>query len=151
MAELLASKSDIQKWLPADKISIGDGDTDEFQIEVNRTVKAMLTGVFTPSVLHAWATPGATPAIIRSIAGELIAAYVYRKLYSEDSRTIPAYAQGLYDEAVQKLKDIRAGLLAVLDDNDVPITGDTALFTSADFYPNNSAPGPYFTMDREWA
>lgn len=151
MAELLASLSDIQKWLPADKLKVGQGDTDEEQIEAYRLIRAQLSGVFPVVTLASWVSPSTTPDIINSIAGRLIAAYIYRKAYSEDIADVPQYAQTLYDEARDMLIEIRSGNIDVLDDDGNPISGDTSVMSSDDFYPNDSAPGPYFTMEQEWA
>jgi hypothetical protein len=151
VAQLLADLDDIKRWLPDDKLLVTDGSTSSFQVEAYRIVKSQLAGVFTPVTLNEWADPSSTPGIIRSVAGRLIAAYVYREAYSEDIPDIPEYAQALYDEAILLLTQIRTGTLTVVDEDDNPI-GDNILDISAsDFYPNNSAPGPYFSMEQEFA
>lgn len=151
MTELLASLSEIRKWLPTDKLNIGGGDTDEEQLEAYRLIKSQLWGVFTPVTLASWVDPVTTPPLIQSIAGRLIAAYVYRKAYSEDVTDVPQYAQTLYDEAVAMLAQIRAGQVTVLDSSGNPIDTNADTMSADDFYPNDSAPGPYFTMEKEWA
>jgi len=149
---LLATLDDIQKFLPDHKVEANSSNTAQWQIEATRIVKAKLTGTFTAVVLHGWDNPTDTPPIIRSIAGELVAAYLYRALYSEDITDIPAYAQTLYNEAIQMLNDIREGTLIVLDTNDVPVGEVTTTTMGAgDFWPNDSTvPGPAFKMGDAW-
>jgi hypothetical protein len=148
MPHLLADLPDISKWLSDHKVDADDSNTANFQVEASRIVKSKLSGVFTPVILHGWDSPANTPGIIRSIAGELIAAYLYRELYAEDVTDVPQYAQTLYNEAIALLQQIQDGLLVVLDDNDVPIatTLSSANLTTG-FWPNDSTPGPYFKMD----
>lgn len=146
----LASLEDVRRHLSEDKLSVDEANVAPFQIEANRIIKAMLSGVFVATVLQSWDTPENTPGLVSSIAGKLIAAYIYREAYSEDQNEIPAYAQALYMEAVNDLKNIRAGTLAVLDANDVPITNSEAA-SSLDFWPNDNTGAPKFTMDQEFA
>lgn len=138
--------------MPGHKIEVNTANTAQWQIEATRIVKAKLSGTFPAVILHGWDTPEDTPPIIRSIAGELVAAYLYRALYSEDETVIPEYAQTLYNEAIQMLNDIRDGVLIVLDDNDVPITDVvTTTMGTGDFWPNDSTvPGPAFKMGDQW-
>ena len=146
----LASVEDVRRWISEDKLPVDTADIASFQIEVERTIKAMLSGIFTPAQLQVWADSATTPDLIQSIAGKLIAAYVYREAYSEDQASIPEYAQELYQEAVNQLTGIRSGALTVLDENYVPVTSTEPL-TSLDMYPNDAAEGPKFTMDRRFA
>jgi hypothetical protein len=148
---MLARLQDIQKFLPEHKVEVNDANTAQWQIEATRIVKAKLSGTFTAATLHGWDNPDDTPPIIRSIAGELVAAYFYRALYSEDETVVPIYAQTLYNEAIQMLNDIRDGVLVVLDDNDNPIADVTTTnMGTGDFYPDATAPGPYFNVDDPW-
>lgn len=151
-SQLLASLEDVKTWLPDDKLKITDGSTADFQVTTYRIIKSQLSGVFTPTILNGWSSPSSTPGIIRDIAGRLIGAYVYREAYSEDSPEIPAYAQGLYNEAMDMLMKIREGNLVVVDDNDIPIGGGNQLdMTEGDFYPDKTAPGPFFTMTKQFS
>ena len=150
MTQLLASLTEIKTWLPDDKLPVTDGTTGNFQIEVYRLVKSQLSGVFTPTVLSSWDAPDTTPEIIRGIAGRLIAAYVYREAYSEDIAEVPQYAQTLYNEAMAMLVGVRSGTLAVLDDDGNPVSANALDMTQDDFYPNNTAPGPFFSMTKQF-
>lgn len=148
--EILASLEDINTFLPDDKARQGDADDDDLQIDTARIIKGNLAGVFQPTTLAAWISPVTTPELIRGIAGRMIAARWYAKLYSEDDVTQSSYAQNLYMEAVGFLNDIRGGTLVVLDANDNPIENNELLLSSAVFWPNDTTPGPYFTMTTEF-
>ena len=148
----LASLDDVRHWLTFSdgKLSLEEVDTSGPQIEAQRLVKSLLSGTFTTAQLQSWANPDATPPLIRNVSGELVAAYIYRDAYSEDDPDVTKYAQQLYDEALAKIAEIRAGTLIVLDENDVPLT-ETALEMGADdFWPNDSTEGPYFTMGQQF-
>jgi hypothetical protein len=151
MAELLASNSDVNRWLPTDKLEANDSNSAQFQIEAVQLIRGQLASSFTPTVLVGWDTPEHTPQTIRSIAGRLIAAFIYRKAYSEERTQIPPYAQELYDEAIQMLADIRSGNLVVLDPDGNPISTDQLAMSAADFWPNDTTEGPYFTMSDRFA
>lgn len=145
--QLLASLIDINAWL-GDKLEANDANSNKLQIEAWRLIRGQLASSFEPTTLASWTSPTTTPDQIRSIAGKLIAAYLYRQVYSEESTEIPKYAQALYNEAVADLILIRNGGIVVLDINDNPIEANQQSMSSADFWPNNSSGGPKFTMDQ---
>lgn len=149
-SELLASLQDINGWLTDDKLEANETNTAQLQIDAQRLIRGQLASSFTPTVLSSWITPATTPGLIRAVAGRLVAAYLYKKVYSEEGMQIPAYAQDLYDEAIAMLTDIRAGNLTVTDDDGNPIDGNTESLSSADFFPNNSSDPPYFTMSQQF-
>lgn len=148
MAELLASNQDVNGWLTDDKLEATDANSAPLQLDAYRLIRGQLASSFTPVVLSGWINPATTPDQIRAIAGRLIAAYLYRKVYSEDSVTIPPYAQELYNEAIQMLADIRAGVITLIDVNGNPIDGSTEGLSQSDFWPNNTSDPPYFTMSQ---
>jgi hypothetical protein len=49
------------------------------------------------------------------------------------------------------LTQIRVGTLTIVDEDDNPIATNELDMTSGDFYPNDDAPGPYFSMTQEFA
>lgn len=142
----LASLQDINKWLTDHKVTATDTNTAQFQITATRMIKSALSGIFLPTTLFSWQTPDTTPGQIREIAGELVAAYLYRELYSEDEPGVPEYAQTLYNEATGLLNQIRTGSLVVLNDDDEPIEQNLLESSQADFWPNDTSDGPYFRM-----
>lgn len=151
MAQQLANLQDINKWLTDHKIEATDSNTSQFQLTATRLIKSALSGVFLPTTLHAWQTPATTPGQIREIAGELVAAYLYRELYAEDEPGVPEYAQTLYNEAIALLTQIRDGSLVVLNANDEPIEANTLEMQQVDFWPNDTTDGPYFRMSDTFA
>src|SRR6476646_11110357 len=97
---MFASKTDIQSWLMSDKIIVDDANSAKPNLDATRTIKGQLSGVFSSLTISSWADPTSTPEIIRSIAGRLTAAFMYRAIYSEENGEIPSYAQELYNEAI---------------------------------------------------
>lgn len=152
-AEILASLEDINTHLPADKSRMQDSDDDSLQIDAARYIRSLLAGFFSATTLSQWNTPANTPELIRGVAGRIIAAKYYAKLYSEDVDEVSKYAQGLYNEANKIIDAIRTGSMVVLDTNDNPIPTEGGIsLESIDFWPNDSTtPGPFFTMDKEFA
>lgn len=145
---MFASLTDIQAWLGNNKITVDDAMSAKPNIEATRIIKGQLAGVFTPSMMLTWADPDNTPELIRSIAGRLTAAYIYKQLYSEETTEIPPYAQDLYNQAIAMLADIRSGAIVVLDVDDEPVTADGVNVLG--FWPNDTTV-PAFTMDQEFA
>ena len=140
----LATLSDANVHLPADKVVVDTAEFDETQLDAERVIRGYLANYYPASTLALWTNPDATPGLIRSIAGRLIAAFVYRKRYSEDSLDDPMYAQVKYNEAISLLQGIQNSTI-VVEGVEEPTTDR---LTNADFWPNNSTkPDPFFTMD----
>jgi hypothetical protein len=146
MTALLASNDDVQTFLGDDKLTATDGNSAREQVEAQRLIVSQLSGVFTSDVLVAWVSPATTPGLIRSIAGRIIAAYLYRNAFINESVETPDYGQFLYNEAIAMLRQIRLGTLTVLDADDNPIAPSGLDLSSSDFWPNNTTDGPAFTM-----
>lgn len=151
MAELLASNEDINGFLPDDKLEATDANSSAFQVDAVQLIRGQLASSFTPTVLASWADPTSTPQLIRQIAARLIAAQIYKKAYSEERSQIPEYAQDLYNQAIEMLREIRAGNLIVLDTSGNPIATDSLALGSDDLGVNNSTDGPFFTMTQKFA
>lgn len=151
----LASLADINTHLSTTaNFGIPDDATAiPLQTDAFNVIMSKLSGVFSQSVLDSWVDANSTPGIIRSIASRLIAAKWYMRQVNGDSDTkIPPYSMELYNEAMGMLGEVISGQLAVLDGNGQPIaTGDSSAMTLNDFWPNDSTPGPYFTMDAPYA
>lgn len=140
---MLASLDDINTHLPTDKLEADDSSVALFQTDVERIVKGYLAGIFSPSTLAAWGDPSTTPGIVRAIAGRLIAAGFYANRYAEDDPDAPVYAQNKYNEAMGMLMQVQSGALVLADVVEVPAEA----FSNLDFWPNDSAPGPLFTIE----
>lgn len=141
----LASLDDVNMHLPTDKLEIEQPELDLFGLDADRIVRGYLAGVIPATTLALWASPDATPELIRAIAGRFIAAFYYRERYSEDSLDDPIYAQTKYNEAMALLQGIIDGSITLVD-LDEPIT-TTDRFTADNFYPNGKDSGPIFSMD----
>lgn len=147
MTQILASLDDINTHLPEDKLEANDANTELYQVDAARFIRAMLVGTFTPTLLATWVSPATTPDLIRSVAGSLIAAKYYATRYAEDA-DVSEFATGLYNDAMVYLNGIKNGTYVIVDVNDVPIATTGLAMSEDDFYPNASAPLPKFTMDR---
>lgn len=142
----LASLDDINVHLPEDKLEVFDAEDEHLQIDCDRIIKGWLAGTYSAATLAAWTTPATTPSLIRAVAGRFMAAFVYKKAYSEDSTRIPPYAQMKYDEAMTMLNMIKDGQLLLSDVVEVPGT----TFTGDLFWPNDDTDAPKFTMSLDF-
>lgn len=143
---MLADITDVQTYLPADRIPTDAGDIAGYQLSVERIVKGYLVGIFTASTMAAWTTPTTTPQIIREVAARMIAGYRYRDRTSEETPggiEETTYGQRLYNEAMMMLNDIRAGNLDVIGTDEVLI--DTSSTSDIAGFPDNTTT-PTFTM-----
>lgn len=149
MATLL-DLDDILTFLPTDKfqnLEIGDGDlVDRAVVDAERIVRAELGAIYTPVTLAGWASPDDTPEYVRSIAGRLAAAFIYRNRFSGDSDNIDPYAQNLYNEALLMIGQIKNGKVNVAEVTDT----STVLPDNRYFLPNDATTGPKFTVGMEF-
>jgi hypothetical protein len=141
---MYASLEDITAWLRDDKVKVSDANSKQPNIDAGRIIRARLSGVFVPAVLNTWDSPATTPELIRSIAGRLAAAYLYRSLFSAESDEVSVYAQQLWNEAMMVINDIREGDTTVVDADNNPI--DTTGSNLLSFFPNNSTQ-PLFSVN----
>jgi len=144
----LARLEDVNKFLDESKVIVTDADEDFDQDSAERIIRSYLAGHVLASEIASWRSPSYTPEIIRDIAGRLVAAFRYRKLYSEDVNEISPYAQQLYDEAIGMLRQIVDGTLSIisLTDDEVVDIEEGSSFSRSMFYPNDDADGPKFGM-----
>lgn len=153
MPTLLASNDDVQTFLGNDKFTVDDGNSGKEQVEAYRLITSQLSDVFTTTIIAAWVTPVTTPGIIRSIAGRIVAAYLYRNAFINEAVEVSdaEYGQLLYNEAIKMLAAIRSGMLVVVDAGNNPIAVSGLDMTMDDFYPNANTPGPVFTMGQTFS
>lgn len=140
---MYASLEDITAFLRDDRVRVDDANSKQPNIDAGRIIRARLSGFFAPAVLNTWDSPANTPELIRSIAGRLAAAYLYRSLMSSEEDTISSYAQQLWNEAIQMLLDITNGNIVVVDATNTPI--DTTGANLISFWPDNSTT-PLFSI-----
>lgn len=140
-----ASLDDINIHLPDDKLEVDDAKYAPLQLDAERIIRGYLAGYVPPLTLSGWSSPDATPGLIRAVAGRLVAAFYYRQRYSEDSLDDPTFAQIKYEEAILWLTNIINGSMTL---EDVDLTQQLGI-GALDFYPNEAAFGPVFTMEME--
>jgi hypothetical protein len=143
----LADLEDINVHLPSDKIEVDSAQYDRLQLDAERIVRGYLAGQVASITLASWTTPESTPELIRAITGRLVAAFWYRERYSEDSLDDPGYAQVKYNEAILWLGNIINGTMVLPDSDGEVLVG--GVLTELDFWPNDSTPGPAFTMTQD--
>ena len=145
----LASLDDVNVFLGEDKLQALDADDNSSQLDAERIIKGKLSGTYSPVVLASWSTPVTTPEYIRAIAGRFVAALYYGRTYSEETVTVPAYAQKLYDEAMEMLCKVYDGIVVLpeVPDSEQPSVGGR--LTGTDFLPNSDTQ-PKFTMSEVW-
>ena len=150
-ANLYATLDDTNAHLPVEqgKAQIMDGQDDLLQIDAYRLIRGRLSGTFDLSVINTWVSPATTPEQIRQIAGKIIAAKWYALLVAEDEPDGSTFAQNLYNEAIAALNDIRNGTLTVIGVDGEELE-NSALIESS-FWPNDTSPGPSFTIEENWA
>lgn len=135
----LATTEDVNTFLDESKAYVTDADSEPEQVDAERIVRGYLAGFVDSAEMATWKSPSKTPILIRSVAGRLVAAFRYRKLYSEDVNEVSPYAQQLYNEAMDVLRQIINGtlsLVSITTDEVVDIQAG-ASFTDAMFYPGN--------------
>jgi phage gp36-like protein len=135
----LATTEDVNTFLDESKVYVTDADSEPEQIDAERIIRGMLAGFVDPAQMALWKSPNKTPILIRSVAGRLVAAFRYRKLYSEDVNEVSPYAQQLYNEAMDILRQIVNGTLSIVDleSGEVVDIEAGASFTGDMFYPGN--------------
>lgn len=141
---------DVNVFLPTDKLEALDADNDASVLDAERIIKAKLSGTFSAATIATWSTPAATPGTIRAICGRLVAALYYARAFSAETTEAPEYAQNLYNDAMNMLECIKTGdiILVEVPTAEQPTAGGQ--LGTADFLPNSSSPGPFFTMTEVW-
>lgn len=147
---MLADISDVLTYLPVDRIPTDSTDISGYQLTVERTIKAYLTGTYTPATLALWSSPSTTPAIIREVAGKLIAGLRYRDRTSEEEPGgIPEdnYGQRLYNEAMDMLRAVRNGDMSLVDVTTGALVA-TDVGVGPSYFPGDNA--PLFTIGQRF-
>lgn len=142
---MFADKTDIQTWIRSDLAVVDDANSQKANVDARRTIIGQLGGHFSQVVIQSWDVPDNTPEIIRSIAGRLTAAFMYRSLISSEQDTVSEYAQSIYNEAISMLEKITTGDITVVDDTGTPI--DTEGIDLVGFLVTE----PAFTMDQTFS
>ena len=154
----LVAIKDVNVHLPQDKLLVLNADDDALQLDVERIIKAKLSGTFSPTTLASWTAAGDTfppatvPHIIQEIAGKLIASMVYARAFSSEVGGVPEYAQKLYDEAMFMLEQIIIGDIVIpgeeLPGGEIVDTGNR--LTNDMFWPNADTVGARFRRSDEF-
>lgn len=142
----LASLEEINHQLPDDKAQVAEANYAPFQLDAERIVRGTLAGVVPRATLALWVDPASTPELIRAIVARLVAAFAYRRLYSEDSLEDPTFAQNKYNEAMSFLQQIVDGKMQFEELDTTVVQGH---FGTGDFFPDARAAGPYFQRGQE--
>ena len=144
-----ASLSDVNSNLPDDKAQASDQDIIDIGIEADRLIRARIGSVVSLTTLAEWLDPTTTPEIIRKISGLLVAAQFYAKLVAEDEADGSAFAQGLYDQAMALIEDIRNGDAIIIGVDGAEV--DTDILSGTSFWPNSTTQEPFFKVADAWS
>lgn len=143
---MYADLKDVNAFLPQDKLPLDSSELPRLSLDADRIIRGYVGGVFAMTEISTWADPAHTPELIRSIAGRLIAAAWYSERYAENSDVIPAYAQGLYNQAISYLAAIKAGTQVVIMLDGSTLETNALEFNESFFTPNkNTSPPAAFT------
>ena len=146
----LSAYTDGNRFLDEEKLRFDDLSTYSIDVTpADRLIRAALGDVF-PDDVSTWdraddpQPPGTVqpPDIIIDISAMLAAAYLYYRVYSEETTEVPAYAVQLEARATNLLMQVKAGTLAIEDSDGIAIISGTD-FDSADFWPNDSTVDVY--------
>lgn len=120
----------VQAWLEQTKLTLPAFDT-ELELVARTNVFAKVANQYDVS---AWIDAGSTPTIISEVVAMLVAAWTYRRQYSEDSNNDNWYAVWLENQAWSIVDSIVAGTTPV--PGGVPIDGSGGPGVP-DFYPDD--------------
>jgi hypothetical protein len=146
---MYAETTDVNRWLDGDVLQVTSGDYVSEEDSAERIIRGYLTGKVDGATMNGWTTPSSTPEMIREIAGQLVAAFRYRKMYSEDSGAVDtSYGQLLYNEAMMKLNSVVQGDVDLVGVDPTLVTAEHEL-TQGNFYPDDTTQGT--TQDRRFS
>jgi hypothetical protein len=121
----------VQAWLDKTKLRVSGTDYVDLEGVARTQIYAHLTSAgFDTST---WVTPSSTPDLIRHTVGLLVAAWLYRRTYSEDVADESAYSNKLEAMATSVVTGITGGMV------DVPGAPADIVDTAPIFYPNDQS------------
>lgn len=123
------AETDVQTWLEQTKLDIASVDTGLEAVAASK-VLAALSEVYDTS---SWLDALSTPLLVRQVMAMFVAAWTYRRQYSEDTDSVPTYADWLEGLANQLLADIANGTVVLVGVD--PIA--EGLDSGPDFYPKD--------------
>lgn len=126
----IVTEPELQAWLEETKLDVPSVD-EQLDATARDEVFGALSNVYD---VTGWVDTATTPSLVRRIMAMLIAAYLYRRQYSEDSDENPGYAVWLEGKAMALLAGVMDGSIDLTDVDVDPST--TALPT---FWPNDLA------------
>lgn len=138
----LAAYTDANRFLDGTKLAFKDDiDAAPEATYADRAITSALYDSF-GEVVNTWdivPTGGeeSTPGIIVEIAGMLMAAMRYDKVYSGEDVGEAPYAVSLREQAMGLLQQIASGSMTISDSGGIIITSGTA-WASSDFWPNDT-------------
>lgn len=138
-----ASNDDVMTHLSSSVLNLDDDiDFEKENHETATYIRSYLYGTHIPNTtIDTWLTPADTPAIIRAVAGKMIAAKIFERETSSNADVVDPYAVRLFNQAMATLQAIIDGRLVITElvVAGVAVTGTNHL-TDANFYPNDAAP-----------
>lgn len=120
--------AEVQAWLEATKLTIAGFDT-EFELTARLKVFGAVAEVYDTST---WVDHADTPELVSKVIAAYVAAWTYRRQYSEDADEAASYADWLEALADELLANIVSGTVDLAEVEGLPSsTGQP------DFYPKD--------------
>lgn len=125
--------SDVNAWLEQTKLAVTAPLETPLETLIAQTILGQLSRRF---VVSGWLDGTTTPAVVVQLIAMRYAAATYRKQYSEDLGTDPAWPVWLEQTAAGTLEMLVAGTLDIVDAVVVEVSSGQQ---SPAFYPNDDA------------
>lgn len=122
--------ADVQTWIEESKLTVSSVDTGLEAVASSKVI-ARLSELYDTSL---WLDVASTPVLVRQVMAMFVAAWTYRRQYSEDTDESPNYADWLENLGNTLLDDLANGLVTLPGVD--PIGG--GLDSGPDFYPRDT-------------
>ena len=126
----IVTEQELQAWLEETKLDVPSVD-EQLDATARDEVFGALSAVYD---VTGWVSTETTPSLVRRIMAMLIASYLYRRQYSEDSDENPGYAVWLEGKAHALLVGVIDGSIDLTDVDEIPASASVPTF-----WPNDVA------------
>lgn len=126
----VVTQDEVQSWLEATKLTL-----DAFDSDLENTAKTVVFSNLSPIFdISTWADATTTPQLVSDVVAMLVAAWTYRRAYSEEETGGNSYATWLEDKANMLLESIKSGQVQLAEVPTVSTFNESIVF-----YPNDAS------------